>query len=258
MIVRHRIVLAIGLVGLIALTVTGARAGNLVANGDFGNIGNVWVNNTGLGSDDWQTGGATAIPDWINVPGAANEFWVTSPNSYGLAASPGNGSTYFVDLTGQANNLPYGGIEQTIATTVGVSYVLQFALGSSTLYDSSTNPAAITASATGTSPLASQLFTLIPTTSNSWMTETLDFTANSSSTIIEFLGDSSITSEYDGLDNISVTAASAVPEPATWAMILIGLIGLGRSQSRWQFAYRDPASVNVHLLPGGENQRPPV
>jgi hypothetical protein len=59
------------------------------------------------------------------------------------------------------------------------------------------------------------------------MTETLDFTANSSSTTIEFLGDSSITSEYDGLDNVSVTAAiTGVPEPATWAMILIGLVGL--------------------------------
>jgi hypothetical protein len=228
MIVRHRIVLAMGLVGLIALTVTGARAGNLVANGDFGNIGNVWVDNTGLGSDDWQTGGATAIPDWINVPGAANEFWVTSPNSYsGLTASPGNGSPYFVDLTGQANNTPYGGIEQTIVTTSGDNYVLQLDLGASTLWDSS-NPAALTASATGTSLLASQLFTLTPTSDNAWATETLGFTANSSSTTIEFLGDTSYTSAYIGLDNVSVTAAtSAVPEPATWAMILIGLIGLG-------------------------------
>jgi hypothetical protein len=228
MIVRHRILLAVGLVGLIALTGTGARAANLVTNGDFANIGNVWVNNTGLGSDDWQTSGATAIPDWTNVAGFANEFWVTSPNDYsGLTASPGNGSTYFVDLTGQANNTPYGGIEQTIATTSGDNYVLQFDLGSSTLWNSS-NPAALTASATGTSLLASQFFTLTPTSDNTWVTETLHFTANSSSTTIEFLGDSSYTSEYIGLDNVSVTAATSVfPEPATWGMILIGLIGFG-------------------------------
>src|ERR1700691_5161118 len=84
MIVRHFILPAVGLMGLIALTATGALAGNLVANGDFANIGGVWVNNTTLGSDDWLTGGATAIPDWTNVAGFANEFWVTSPDSYGL------------------------------------------------------------------------------------------------------------------------------------------------------------------------------
>jgi hypothetical protein len=229
----HKILLAVSLVGLIALTATGARA-NLVSNGDFANIGNVWVDNTGDGSDDWLTGGATAIPDWINVVGFANEFWVTTPNSYGLSQSPGNGSTYFVDLTGQANDTPYGGIEQTIATTPGDKYVLQFDLGSSTLYDSATNPAALTASATGTSLLASQLFTLAPTSSDTWATEKLDFTADSSSTTIEFLGDSSITSEYIGLDNVSVTpATSAVPEPSAWPVILIGLIGLGaRTRSR--------------------------
>ncbi len=233
MIVRHSILFAMGLVGLIALTATGTVASTLVANGDFDNIGNVWVNNTGLGSDDWQTSGASAIPDWTNVSGFANEFWVTSPNDYGLTASPGNGSTYFVDLTGQANNQPYGGIEQTIATTSGDKYVLQFDLGASTLYDSP-NPAALTASATGTSLLASQLFTLSPTSDNAWATETLDFTADSSSTTIEFLGDSSYTSEYIGLDNVSVTAVtSAIPEPATWPLILIGLIGLGaRMRSR--------------------------
>jgi hypothetical protein len=225
MIVRHSIFLA-GLVGMIALTAAGARA-DLVVNGDFANVGNVWVNNTGLGSDDWQTGGATAIPDWTNVAGAANEFWVTSPNDYsGLTASPGNGSTFFVDLTGQANNLPYGGLEQTIATTSGDSYVLHFDLGASTVWDNP-NPAALIASATGTSLLASKLFTLTPTSDNTWATETLDFTADSSSTTIEFLGDSNYTSRYIGLDNASVAAVtSTVPEPATWP-ILIGLIGLG-------------------------------
>ena len=86
-----------------AVLPSSAQAANSVANGDFANIGGVWVNNTGLGSDDWQTAGATAIPDWTNVPNAANEFWFTIPNSYNLTASPGNGSAFAVDLTGQAN-----------------------------------------------------------------------------------------------------------------------------------------------------------
>jgi hypothetical protein len=228
---------------LASLSAAAAHASgpNLIANGDFANIGNVWVNNTGLGSDDWQTPGATAIPDWTNVAGAANEFWVTSPNGYALSASPGNGSSFFVDLTGQANNKPYGGLEQTIATTPGVSYALTFALGSSTNWNGpGSAQAALTASATGSKLLASQLFTLAPTSTNSWATETLDFTANSTSTTIEFLANSSFTSEYTGLDNVSVTAQgssgppSKVPEPAGTTLMLLGLgsLALGRRRAR--------------------------
>jgi hypothetical protein len=111
-----------------ALITTEARAAPLVTNGDFADIGNVWTDNTTLGSNDWKSAGAVPIPGWTNVPGFANEFWVGAPNSYGLSASPGNGSAFFVDLTGQANSQPFGGLEQTIATTVGTSYKLTFDL----------------------------------------------------------------------------------------------------------------------------------
>jgi hypothetical protein len=211
-----------------------AAGPNLVTNGDFANLGSVWVDNTGLGSDDWLTPGATAIPDWSNVSGFANEFWVQSPNGYGLSAAPGNASGFFVDLTGQANDKPYGGIEQTIATKAGSNYTLSFALGSSTTYNGSgSSAAALTASATGSSLLASGLFTSVPTNSNGWVTETLNFTADSSSTTIEFLGDSDYSSRYTGLDNVSVTAATAsAPEPASLALMLLGLGGIGAARRR--------------------------
>jgi hypothetical protein len=69
-------------------------------------------------------------------------------------------------LTGQANNKPFGGLEQTISTTPGAKYVLSFALGAATTWNLGTLAgSALTASATGTSLLASQLFTAsTPTT----------------------------------------------------------------------------------------------
>jgi Protein of unknown function (DUF642) len=211
---------------LSALVSGGAGAANLVANGDFDNIGGVWVNNTGLGSDDLQTRGATDIPDWTNVPGAVNEFWVGASNDYNLSAAPGNGSQYFVDLTGQANNKPYGGLEQVIATTPGAKYTLTFDLGASTEWNSSgLAAAALTASAGGTS----QLYTLVPAKLNQWAAETLSFTATGATTNIEFLADSAFTSRYVGLDNVSVqqVQSSSVPEldPASAASALALLLG---------------------------------
>jgi hypothetical protein len=216
-----------------ALIATGAVAADLVQNGDFDNIGGIWTDNTGLGSNDFQTAGGVVIPGWSNVSGLANEFWVLTPNGYsGLTASPGNSSIYFVDLTGEANSQPFGGLEQTISTTPGSQYVLTFALGAGTTWNlGPLAGSALTASATGTSLLASQLFTAsTPTTANQWQTETLSFTADSATTTIEFLGDSAnVNSRYIGLDDVGVTfnVGPAVPEASTWAMMLLGFAGLG-------------------------------
>jgi hypothetical protein len=236
---KHIIVIVGATLVASALIATEACAANLIHNGDFANIGKKWTDNTGLGSNDWQTGGNVAIPDWSNVSGFANEFWVKTPNDYdGLTASPKNGGIYFVDLTGQANNLPFGGLEQTITTTPGDKYILSFYLGASAAWNSGSDAeSALTASATGTSRLASKLFTAsTPTTDNQWQRETLYFTADSASTTIEFLADSAdYNAKYIGLDNVRVRLrpedvssplSPAVPEPSSWAMIVLGFFGL--------------------------------
>ena len=69
---------------------------------------------------------------------------------------------------------------------------------------------------------------MAPSSNNTWATETLNFIATGGSTTIEFLADSFYTSEYTGLDNVNVSnVSSAVPEPSTWAMLLLGFAGVG-------------------------------
>jgi hypothetical protein len=190
-----------------------AAAANLVKNGDFADVSDAFVANVpAYGGDDLLTAGGTSIPSWTNVtpPGApakyANEMWIEPENNFGLTASPNNGSGYFVDLTGDGNEKPYGGLEQKIVTVPGAGYTLTFALGAATQYDGSgTAAAALTASATGSVQLVSKHFTLSPTSTNQWNTETLTFIADSDSTTITFLADSSYTSRYVGLDDVTVT-----------------------------------------------------
>src|SRR5450756_1910462 len=142
----RRVVLAT-LVGFAPLAV---HAANLVTNGDFDNTANTWVNNTGDGGDDQLSGGATPVPGWTSATVTTDYLWVGPNNSYGLTASPGNGSGYFIDLTGQGDGHPYGGIEQTIATVSGATYMLKFDLGASTIYNSAgTGSASVIVAAQG-------------------------------------------------------------------------------------------------------------
>ena len=206
-----------------------ADAANLVQNGSFDNIGNVFVDNTGLGSDDLQTSGSTNIPMWSSVSGLANDFWTAPVNSYGLTASAGNGSGYFVDLTGEDNNKPYGGIQQIITTTPGEKYRLSFDLGSSTAYDGAgLGAAAVTAYADG----LAQHFAFSPAGLNQWQPETLGFTATSASTLIKFVADSAYTSRYTGLDNVQVNVVGGVPELAIWGMMIAGFTAVGAALRR--------------------------
>jgi hypothetical protein len=64
--------------------------------------------------------------------------------------------------------------------------------------------------------------------SNLWESESLSFTATGASTTISIVGN--VGQNYVGLDNVILTGGRApggVPEPATWALMLMGFGGLG-------------------------------
>jgi hypothetical protein len=58
-----------------------------------------------------------------------------------------------------------------------------------------------------------------------WAPETLTFTTTSSSTNISIVGKCG--NEFVGLDNVSLSVISAVPEPSTWLLMIAGIGGLG-------------------------------
>lgn len=70
--------------------------------------------------------------------------------------------------------------------------------------------------------------------SSNWSTQSLTFVATSASQLLSF-SLASTEKAYLGIDGISVTlggVAPAVPEPATWALMAIGLIGVGAMRRR--------------------------
>lgn len=181
---------------------------NLITNGSF-ELG-TFVDD-GNGTDSFNAG-PTTITDWAAV--GRQVSWIRSPNPWGLAAQDG---THFLDLTGYATGAPFGGVTQTIATVVGQQYDLSFYLGSYTQRWGGP-PVSISAAAGTTS----QTFTVSTTsTASTWTPFSMLFTATSANTTITLTGEAGV--EYIGLDNVAVDPASAVPEPETWTLMVLGL-----------------------------------
>jgi hypothetical protein len=212
------------LAGLVATIIASenAQAVNLVSNGSFDSTsGATWSDNSGGNGGDIVGPSSTAIAGWNIVNDSV--IWINTPNNYGgLTNSPGNGSAFFLDLTGTHDDGVFAGVTQTLATSVGATYRLTFDLGSAIQWGIQDG---ITAAA-GTS---SKTFTSTNngTSTNTWESETLNFTATSTSTLISLTGASG--RSYVGLDNVDVeqTSVGSVPEPSTWAMMILGFAGIG-------------------------------
>lgn len=137
----------------------------------------------------------------------------------------------FYDIGGIANPLPNvgDGIEQTVSTVIGASYTLSFGLSS----EDGTDPAEnLNVLLNGTTLHTYTLVSTFVPFAGPWMTETLNFTATSSSTTVAFTvtptmgsGNADLGNNDPLLDGITLNPAghSAVPEPSEAWLIAAGL-----------------------------------
>lgn len=197
--------------GTVCLTFLAVSANaNLLTNGSF-ELG-TFVNDGNL--TDSFNAGATTITGWSAV--GRQVSWIDVGNPWSLSAQDGN---RFLDLTGYNPGAPFGGVTQSVATTVGQQYSLSFYLGSYTALWGGP-PISILAAAGGTS----QTFTnAAATTTSTWTPFSLLFTATSATTAVTLTGAAGV--NYIGLDNVSVDPAGpagAVPEPSAFGLLALG------------------------------------
>ena len=176
------------------------QAANLIQNGSFETA----TVNPNPGDFIRLDAGSTAITGWTVSQGTIDyigTYWQASEGSRNL------------DLSG-ANA---GGIQQTFNTTVGGTYRVTFDLagnptGNPTIKEmrvsAGGNSADFSFDITGKSP-----------SNMGWVSKSWDFTANSTTTTLEFIGLGN-SDAGAALDNVSVIA---VPEPSS----MLGLLGLG-------------------------------
>lgn len=205
---KTKLLLIAGVAAAAALISSGAQAAGLV-NGSFDNTP------CGAGYCNYAGGGEPAGFGWSVT--SNNVDIVPGPGTWG---TPQDGAQ-MLDLVGYGAT---GGIAQSFATTSGATYNLSFYYANNP-YPSGVDSAVVTV--TGAGSLLSSGFTHTTSTPSNmdWVHFTGSFTANSSLTTLAFNETAGGGNAGVFLDNVSVTGG--VPEPTTWAMMLVGFGGLG-------------------------------
>lgn len=188
---------------------------NLITNGDFESTNNGYSQ--------------TLTPvGWTNVGHTDGVI------AYSTFGTPAYNGSYYYDLGGYGGSQPTSGdgIEQTVATTISTSYLLSFGLTGENGFNSGESLNVLV-----NGSLVHSF--LVPyngadsTFQNPFVTQSLNYTATSSSSTILFTVTGSTLGSNDPLiDAVSFdTATSGVPEPATW---FTGLAGLGLVAFRYR------------------------
>ncbi|QDZ08986.1 DUF642 domain-containing protein [Sphingomonas panacisoli] len=216
-----RSIIAVGLaaIGLHAGT---ASAQNLVVNGSFE------TNTLGSGNYRDMLVGSSDLPGWTIIGPSGTHISQVDRNYAGNAGYtfPAQDGLLWVDLAGYSDNAA-DGVQQTVATMIGASYDFNFYLGN------------VSGGAFGTQSLVNVVlngvsFSCVNTTQTqnlTWQPCGRSFVATSATTTFS-ISNGDPTSDYSSaIDNVvlqlSATQPGGVPEPATWASIIVGFGAMG-------------------------------
>ena len=187
--------------------------------------------------------GSTYITGWTTVdatPGGDSDVQYSSNasfGSYGVVASEG---THYLDLTGVSGR-GKGVISNAVAVNAGEKYRVAFDVGAFFVagqgsYGDATVDLLVNGLLAGSFTNTMDL----KAAGSDWRRFSYDFTAASPSVRLTFLSSTSLASSSlgVGLDNVTFESlggapvGSAVPEPATWAMMIAGFGLAGASLRR--------------------------
>ena len=179
---------------------------NLVVNGGF--------ENTGFGG---TTGYYNVGPAGADNVVPSDFGWTVSNGNVDIVANNGtygtvnaDGGAYVLDLVGYGST---GEISQTLTTTPGAEYKVTFEYSRNGGVNNPTAAVLVGGSTVGS-----------VTGTSSWTTFSDTFKATGASTTFAINETYGANNGGVFLDNVSV---SAVPEPASWALMLLGVGGVG-------------------------------
>ena len=197
-------------VGLLSAC-AGAQAANLIQNGSF--------ESPIVGAGGYAIVGAgNSFTGW-DVVGVGNVAPISGTFSgFGATLNAQDGAQW-IDMTGATTT--GAGIQQSVSTAPGQVYRLSFWVGN---IASGGSTSKIDVKVDGATLFSATNSTLTPG-AFVWERFSTTFTATGSTTTLAFFNGDPSGDDNNGLDNISL--AAAVPEPATWALMILGFGGAG-------------------------------
>ena len=226
---RMKLLSSVALAGAMALAVgSAAHAGDVITNGDFSSSSYGATNNqfgTGFGGQGvtgWTGNGGYNIYFGTSVTTNANSQYSSGAEHLYGTAFPIDGA--FVALDGDTN--AQGAISQDLTgLEVGKNYTLTFDWAAGQLANRSGDITEQLQVSFGGQTFLTPILNVASGGFSGWHTATFVFTPTVANQTLSFLslGTPNGLPPMALLDNVSLT----VPEPATWAMMLLGFGGIG-------------------------------